>query len=80
MAAIFGGVTIHSAIKLNGKITDKARQAWKARILVVDEISYYSDNDLKKTDRKLKDLNGIPNKPFGGQVSYSVETFASLRL
>ena len=66
-AAIFGGVTIHSAIKLNGKITDKARQAWKARILVVDEISYYSDNDLKKTDRKLKDLNGIPNKPFGGQ-------------
>jgi len=66
-AAIFGGITIHSAIMLNRKITDKARQAWKARILVVDEISYYSDNDLKKTDRKLKDLNGVPHKPFGGQ-------------
>jgi hypothetical protein len=34
---------------------------------MIDEISYLSDNDFKKLDRKLKDLNGIPNKPFGGQ-------------
>jgi len=68
-AALFGGVTIHSAACMNGKVTDKAREAWrgKVKILVIDEISYFSDNDLKKLDRKLKDLNGIPNKPFGGQ-------------
>jgi len=68
-AAIFGGITIHSAAVLNGKVTDKARNAWrgKVKVLIVDEISYFSDNDIKKLDRHLKDLNGVPNKPFGGQ-------------
>jgi hypothetical protein len=67
-AALFRGVTIHSAAFMNGRVTDKARTEWaNVRILMVDEISYMSDNDIKKLDRKLKDLNGIPNKPFGGQ-------------
>ena len=67
-AAIFGGITIHSAAVLNGKVTDKARKTWKnVDILMIDEISYFSDNDFKKLDRHLKDLNGVPNKPFGGQ-------------
>jgi len=67
-AAIFGGITIHSAAVLNGRVTDKTRKSWKnVDILMIDEISYFSDNDFKKLDRKLKDLNGVPNKPFGGQ-------------
>ena len=67
-AAIFGGITIHSAAVLNGKVTDKARKTWqKVDIVMIDEISYFSDNDFKKLDRKLKDLKGVPNKPFGGQ-------------
>ena len=68
-AAIFGGITIHSAANMNGKVSEKARKEWRGnvKILIIDEISYFSDNDLKKLDRKLKDLNGIPNKPFGGQ-------------
>jgi len=67
-AAIFGGITIHSAAHLNGKVTDKARKTWKnVDILMIDEISYFSDNDIMKLDRHLKDLNGVPNKPFGGQ-------------
>jgi len=68
-AILPGGITIHSGACMNGKVTDKAREAWrgKVKILVIDEISYFSDNDFKKLDRKLKDLNGVPNKPFGGQ-------------
>ena len=67
-AALFRGVTIHSGAFMNGRVTDAARKEWKnVRILMIDEISYLSDNDFKKLDRKLKDLNGIPNKPFGGQ-------------
>ena len=68
-AAIFGGTTIHSAAYLNArKVPDSARDEWKGvRILIVDEVSYFSDDDVNKLDRKLKDLNGHPNKPFGGQ-------------
>jgi len=57
-AALFRGVTIHSGAFMNGRVTDKARKEWKnVRILMIDEISYFSDNDFKKLDRKLKDLN-----------------------
>jgi type II secretory pathway predicted ATPase ExeA len=55
-AALFRGVTIHSGAFLNGRVTDKARKEWKnVRILMIDEISYFSDNDFKKLDRKLKE-------------------------
>ena len=37
------------------------------RIFIVDEASYLSDSDINKLDRRLKDLKGHPNKPFGGQ-------------
>lgn len=63
-------MTIHSGAAMNGRVTDEKREEWrgKVKILVIDEISYLSDNDLKKlVDRKLKDLNGNPIKPFGGQ-------------
>jgi len=67
-AALFGGTTIHSGVYLNKKrVTDKDRQEWEVDILVIDEISYFSDNDLNKLDRNLKDLNDNQNKPFGGQ-------------
>lgn len=45
---------------MNSSITDKKREVWrggKVKILVIDDISYFSDNDLKKLDKKLKDLS-----------------------
>ena len=36
-AALFRGVTIHSAAFMNGRVTDEARKQWKnVRILVID--------------------------------------------
>lgn len=58
-SSFFCGVTIHGAV-MNSSITDKKREVWrggKVKILVIDEISYFSDNDLKKLDKKLKDLS-----------------------
>ena len=66
-AAIWGGVTIHSAAKLNCKqIYDEYREDWKnVRLLIIDEISYFSENDLKKLDRCLKKLAN-PELLYGG--------------
>lgn len=57
-AALWGGITIHSAAHLCKKrITDDLKEEWKdVRILIIDEVSYFSLADLKNLDRKLKTL------------------------
>jgi hypothetical protein len=67
-AAIWGGVTTHSAVHLNKSlITDTLRDEWdNVRLLVIDEVSYFSTNDFKKLDTKLRALKRCRQKMYGG--------------
>ena len=47
-------------------LTDKEKNEWKhVRILIIDEISFMSDGELQKLDRRLKEMRDR-TKPFGG--------------
>jgi hypothetical protein len=67
-AALFGGMTIHSAAHLNkSKILEAYREEWKdVRILIIDEISFFKVSEMQKLDKKLKKLTGVNNLPYGG--------------
>ena len=68
-AALFAGTTIHSASWLNRKsvISDEECKLWEhVRMLIIDEISYFSDKDLNKLNLKLQRIKGVYDKPFGG--------------
>ena len=67
-AALFGGMTIHSAAHLNKtNITDALRREWEdVRILIIDEISFFKVEDIQKLDRQLKKLTGRYDAPYGG--------------
>ena len=58
-ASLFEGRTIHDAAFLSGlekNITNKKRQEWQhVRILVIDEISFFTRANLEKLDRHLKE-------------------------
>ena len=66
-AALWGGITIHSAAHMcKKKITDDLKEEWKeVRILIIDEVSYFSFNDLKTLDKKLRILRDR-DKVYGG--------------
>lgn len=67
-ASLFGGVTISKAAFLNQQraLTIEDKNEWQdVRILIVDEVSFMSDQNLLTLDRKLKDI-GNRVKPFGG--------------
>ena len=67
-AALFGGMTIHSAAHLNRKkITDDMHVQWKeVRILIIDEVSFFKVSEMEKLDKNLKKLMERPDLPFGG--------------
>jgi len=67
-AAIFGGMTIHSAAHINKKsVNDNQRKEWEdVRILIIDEISFFKVGEMQKLDKKLKSLTGCYDKPYGG--------------
>ena len=67
-AALLGGCTVHSAAGLNKKkLDDKIRCHWSiVKILIIDEISYFSDSDFINLDKKLRKLKGVPDKIYGG--------------
>lgn len=69
-AALFGGVTIHSAAGMMKKfenIDDDYKKAFQhVRLLIVDEISYFSVQDVRKLDRCLKRIRSRTDLPFGG--------------
>ena len=69
-AALFGGVTIHSAACLMKKlenITDDDRERFKhVRLLIVDEISYFSKTDVRNLDKCLRKIRERKDKIFGG--------------
>ena len=66
-AAAFGGLTTSAATFLSkDTLSDSDRQEFEGvRILVVDEVSFLKDTELKKIQRHLQNL-GDPHRPFGG--------------
>jgi hypothetical protein len=67
-AAIWGGITTHTAAHMNKKrVTDAQLKEWETvRILVVDEVSYFSKADLETLDRKLRRLKRRGDVQYGG--------------
>ena len=68
-ASCFGGVTICKAAFLNrdNSLSQDDIDSWaNVRILVIDEISFMKDSEMRKLDRQLKQCCGDRNKPFGG--------------
>jgi len=67
-AALFGGMTIHSAAHMNKtNISDALRSEWdNVRILIIDEISFFTVTDMQKLDKQLKRLTGRTDCPYGG--------------
>ena len=69
-ASLFGGTTIHDAAFLNGNddnISNAKREQWRrVSMLIIDEISFFTQNNITKLDNKLKNIKGVHNKPYGG--------------
>jgi len=66
-AAAFGGQTTVAATYLNKKtISDDDRKVFQGvRTLIIDEVSFLKDSELKKLDNNLQKI-GDNRKPFGG--------------
>ena len=67
-AALWGGITIHKAAHLNRtRLTDEHQREWAiVRILVIDEVSYFSSRDMENLDKKLRKLRMQPDTVYGG--------------
>ena len=49
-----------------GALTEEDKREWQeVRILIIDEISFMCDDELKKLDQRLKEMRDRA-KPFGG--------------
>ena len=48
-------------------ISNKKRKEWEnVQILIIDEISFFTQVNLEKLDRHLKNIKGIQDRPYGG--------------
>ena len=68
-AALYGGTTIHAAAHLNKRrLTDEMRAVWRedVRILIIDEISFFTATEIERLDRQLKKLTGRQDVVYGG--------------
>lgn len=69
-AALFGGLTVHSAthlMKTMKNITDDMKEEFKhIRLLIVDEISYFSIKDIRRLSKHLQFIRNRHDLPFGG--------------
>ena len=67
-AAIWGGITTHAAAHMNKtRITDAHLKEWEnVKILIVDEVSYFSKKDLETLDRRLRRLKRRADVQYGG--------------
>ena len=67
-AMLVGGLTICKAAYLmkKGALTEEEKKEWEeVRILILDEVSFMCDDELKKMDQRLKEMKDRA-KPFGG--------------
>ena len=61
-ASLFGGVTIckHVYLKKDGSLTEKKIARWKdVRILIIYEILFMRDSELKQLDNRLKEIKDV---------------------
>ena len=69
-ASLFGGQTMHDAVSLNTaekNISNKKRQEWQTvRILIINEISFFTRVSLANLNLRLKNMMGRQDLPFGG--------------
>ena len=69
-AALLNGVTLHSAAHFesaNKQISDTERKQWEGvRILVIDECSFCSQQQLEMLDKRLIHLRSQLDQPYGG--------------
>ena len=79
-ASLFGGVTIvkHAYIRKGGPLSGKNTSVWQdVRILIVDEISFMKDSELRLLDNRLKEIRDHL-KPLEDFPLSLQETFVSL--
>ena len=70
-ATFIEGKTTHKALYLNTNIKDvnknQMRMHWKAtRMVIIDEVSFMSESDVKLIEKNLKILKDEHNQPYGG--------------
>ena len=65
-AVSIGGETIHSAAFLNRKIPNDDESWGNVRLLIIDEVSFMSTDEVDNLDQKLKRLKRCYTKPYGG--------------
>ena len=70
-ATLIGGRTTHKALHLNANIEgvngNQIRMHWETtRMVIIDEVSFMSEGDVKLIERKLKYLKDEHNQPYGG--------------
>ena len=68
-AALLNGITLHLATHFEStkKINDVDRSEWESvRILVIDECSFCSQQQLELLDKRLRRLRSQLDKPYGG--------------
>jgi hypothetical protein len=67
-AALLGGGTLHAAAGLNKtRLPQELIAHWDiVRVLIIDEISYFSESDFVNLDKKLRRLKCVPDKMYGG--------------
>jgi hypothetical protein len=67
-AVLINGETLHSAAHVYNKIiTAEMIERWQdARLLIIDEISFATQDLIEQVDGRLKELKEKPHEPFGG--------------
>jgi ATP-dependent DNA helicase PIF1 len=79
-AMLVGGLTICKAgfLMKKGALTEEDKREWQeVRILIIDEISFMCDDELKKLDQRLKEVRDRA-KPFGGVLIVFAGDFRQL--
>ena len=78
---LVGGLTICKAAYLmkKGALTEEDKKEWQeVRMLILDEILFMCDDELKKLDQRLKEMRDRA-KPFGGVLIVFAGDFRQLK-
>ena len=77
--SLFGGRTIHDAAFLCGNvknISNTQKDEWEhVRMLIIDEISFFTMANLKNLDKHLKNILSRQDLPYDGMLVFFLVTF-----